>query len=74
MPNISDKIFKTMERATRSAFDRVGQVSGSESDPDLSLYQSLVPQDFAKLMEDYGENEVLDYIKTMEGRRVMKNG
>lgn len=68
--------FNKMEKATRSAFDRVGNVVGTEPDPDLSFYKSLAPQDFTNLMKEYGENDVVRYIKDMESKMIMggKNG
>jgi hypothetical protein len=67
----STDLFSKMQKATQSAFDRVGNVTNTENDPDLSLYQSLAPQDFTKLMERYGEDDVLRYIKTMESRKLL---
>lgn len=72
----SNDLFSKVEKATRTAFDRVGTVTGTENDPDLSLYQTLAPNDFTELMKEYGEENILSYIKTMESRRAMggKNG
>lgn len=66
----SGDLFSKMQKAAQSAFDRVGNVTGTENDPDLSIYQTLAPQDFTKLMQQFGEEEILRYIKTMESRRL----
>jgi hypothetical protein len=72
----SGDMFDKMTNATRSAFDRAGSVTGGENDPDLSLYQSLAPQDFTALMKEYGEEDILRYIRTMESKKlgVKQNG
>ena len=63
--------FNKMEKATRAAFDRAGSVTGAEPDPDLNLYKSLAPQDFTNLMKEYGENDVVRYIREMESKMMM---
>jgi hypothetical protein len=67
----SADLFDKLNTATRSAFDRVGNVTGGENDPDLSIYSTLAPQDFTNLMKEYGEEDVLNYIRTMESKKVM---
>lgn len=45
-----------------------------EVDEDIKIYDRLQPSDFPKLIEKYGEEPVLSYIKTMEARKMrMKN-
>lgn len=71
MGSASYEYFNKMEKATRSAFDRVGKVVGAEPDPDLSFYKSLVPQDFTNLMKEYGEEDVIRYIREMESKNIL---
>lgn len=66
--------FAMVQRATKKAFQRVGAVSGMETDPDLKLYSTLKPEHFTKLMEVYGEEPIIDYIKEMESNRIMRKG
>jgi hypothetical protein len=63
-------IFTIMNNATQKAFARVGKVTHQETDPDLRLYNELKPQDFTELMKDYGEDNVIEYIKAMEFKRL----
>ena len=66
--------FSMVQRATKKAFQQVGRVAGVETDPDLKLYSTLKPEHFTKLIEVYGEQPIIDYIKEMESTRIMKNG
>jgi hypothetical protein len=58
----------SLRGAASSALDRVKTVSGQETDPDLMLYQQLKPGDFPKLIDKYGQDNVMQYIKTMEAK------
>jgi hypothetical protein len=44
-----------------------------KTDDMIDQYMKLKPSDFKTLMEKYGEEPVIGYIKTMEARR-MKTG
>lgn len=70
----SGQLFDIMQRATSRAFDRAEQVASIESDPDLRLYNTLTQQDFSALVGTYGESNVVDYIKAMESKRLMRGG
>ena len=65
--------FAMVQRATKKAFQRVGSVMNVEPDPDLKMYSSLKPEHFQELMNVYGEGPIVDYIKAMEGKRIMGN-
>ena len=67
------KATDVMRSATKKAFDQATQVLGKPVDPELIIYQKLNADAFVELMKRYGETDVLDYIRTMEARR-MKNG
>jgi hypothetical protein len=66
--------FSMVQRATKKAFQKMGQVSQVEADPDLRLYQTLKPEDFTKLVEVYGEDDIVNYIRDMESQRLIKKG
>jgi hypothetical protein len=72
MASNSYDYFNKMEKATRAAFDRVGNITGGENDADLNLYKSFTPPDFTKLMQEYGENDVVRYIKEMESKMILR--
>jgi hypothetical protein len=66
--------FSMVQRATKKAFQQVGQVAQVESDPDLKLYSTLKPEHFQELMRVYGEGPIIDYIKEMESKKIMRGG
>lgn len=66
--------FAMVQRATKKAFQRVGKVAGVEADPDLKLYSTLKPEHFSRLIEVYGEQPIIDYIREMESTKIMKKG
>jgi hypothetical protein len=68
---LKNDMMARMQAATKKAFERVGRAGNVESDPDLALYGTLKPQHFTELMKTYGEQPIIDYIRDMEGRRIM---
>jgi len=66
--------FGMVQRATKKAFERVGSVANIEPDPDVRLYSTLKPEHFQALMGVYGEGPIIDYIRQMEGQKIMKRG
>lgn len=64
-------VLNRLNRSVTAAFDRVSRTFGEPVDPDVRMYQSLHPEDVAKLAEIYGQDNVLDYIRKMEGKRLM---
>ncbi len=60
-----------MKGATQKAFAKVASVNKQQTDPDLQLYSRLKPENFVSLMKDYGEENVISYIKAMEAKRIM---
>lgn len=63
--------FEIAQRAVSKAFERIGKVSGGETDPDMRLYSTLKPEHFTELMKVYGEGAIIDYIKDMESTKIM---
>lgn len=64
--------FGMVRRATKKAFQQVGKVANIEPDPDIRLYATLKPEHFQELMKVYGEGPIIDYIKDMEGQKIMR--
>ncbi len=56
--------------ATQRAFQIVHRNMATPSDPDLEIYQSLKPEDFASIMQRFGVDNTLHYIRTMEAKRL----
>jgi hypothetical protein len=63
--------FGKMKNAARQAFDRVSRASNLETDSDLRLYNTLKPDDFQRIVQQYGANETVQYIQKMEAKRLM---
>jgi len=63
-------VFNKLQAGAKKAFDRVNKVSGTETDSELMLYNQLKPQHFTELMKDYGEENILGYIREMEAKRL----
>lgn len=58
-----------ISKATRSAFDRVGQATiSSKVNPEVDLitYMKLKPEHFASLVSEFGMSAVEPYIREME--------
>lgn len=56
--------------AVGKAFEGVHKVVNKTADPMVQRYESLSPDVFTELVRDYGEDEVVNYIRAMEIRRV----
>ncbi len=63
-------VFDIMHSATQKAFARMDKATGRESDPALRIYNQLRPEHFTELMKKFGEPEVIQYIQTMESKRM----
>jgi hypothetical protein len=57
-----------LKNAAREGLKRVASSSGHTMDQDLLLYKQLKPSDFPKIIEKYGVEGTLDYIKAMEAK------
>lgn len=64
-------IINRMKRNITTAFDNAARRFGEPTDPDLQLYQSFEPEDLNKIAREFGERDVFDYIRRMEGRKLM---
>jgi len=63
-------MFNRINKAAPSAIQNVSKAVGGELDKDLALYRSLNENDFAKLSQMYGQENVIEYIETMERKRI----
>jgi hypothetical protein len=67
-------------QASKDAFtkgmDMMSKTLGIGTDPALSFYQQLQPQDFTTIQNKWGKPGVINYIKSMESKRMSggKNG
>jgi hypothetical protein len=57
---------------TSKALKRSMKRSGIETDPALLLYNKLTKDDLSDLANLYGEDDVMDYVKTMESKRLFR--
>lgn len=64
--------FDKMSNAARTVFDRVAKSANREVDPDLMIYEELKPEDFDEIMKTYGVENTVDYVKSMEYKRLTK--
>ncbi len=58
-----------LRAAASQGFDQLTSL-GKTQDDDLELYSTLKQEDFSKLVQKYGNDDVIKYIKTMEARRL----
>jgi len=65
----------SMPNVMNTAMSKWGKVMSGSVDTDLALYNSLSTDDMTAIMREYGVDDTLTYIKTMEGKRMGgKNG
>jgi len=57
---------------TNQALKRSMDRTGIETDPALILYNKLTKEDLSDLSNIYGSEDVLDYVKTMESKRLFR--
>lgn len=67
-----DRLSGMMEQAVGSALKSVRESVGDETDPDLNVYERLSDEDFEWMVKEYGRDEVMRYIETMENKRLMR--
>ena len=66
-------MFDKLTKASGKAFDRMDKVRGDTSDPDVKLYNTLNESDFISISNQYGAEETLAYIDTMERKRLRRS-
>lgn len=57
----------------RRAFTTHNRVFGREQDPDMKRYMDMDLDRFNKVVEKYGLDNALRYMKTMEYKRMMRD-
>jgi len=66
--NAFEASMETANKGTKGAVDHVKKMFGIPEDESVRLYQRLKPEDFPKLIEKFGEDATLEYIRRMETR------
>ena len=61
-----------VRKAVGLALNRTSNVTGGESDPHLRIYNGLKDEHFNALVNHYGADNVIRYIKHMEALRLQK--
>lgn len=59
-----------LAQASGEALRSIRKNSGLTNDTDLMLYESFQPRDFEQMSRDFGNDQVLSYIREMELRRL----
>lgn len=59
-----------IRKATSSAFSNVHRRMYGDKDDDLRIYDSLTPRDFFDMTQEFGEDNVVEYIREMEVKRI----
>jgi len=59
-----------LRAAASQGFDQLTSLNKKNVDEDLELYGTLTEKDFSNLVRQYGNDDVMKYIKTMEARRL----
>ena len=57
---------------TQKAFKRSMDRAGIETDPAILLYNKLTKDDLSDLADLYGTDDVMDYVRTMESKRLFR--
>jgi hypothetical protein len=65
---VFDLSVKTAVSGVKQATSKVQNVFGETEDPSIKVYQRLTPTDFNALVAEFGPEETLEYIRTMEIR------
>jgi hypothetical protein len=68
--NIHNAMVQSKEAVKDAMKTHIG-LSGRSTDPHLEIYNTLKPEHFDKLVETYGADNVLEYIKKMEAKRLL---
>ena len=71
MSKMLDSVNDLKKAFTRGAQD-VKQAVGIEDDPDVALYNRMTPEHLKKMREQYGLDNVVEYIQDMEYRKATK--
>jgi hypothetical protein len=71
MSKMLDSVNDLKQAFTRGAQD-VKRAVGIEDDPDVALYNRMTPEHLKKMREQYGLDNVVEYIQDMEYRKATK--
>lgn len=67
-------VINRIEKGVHQAFMRVNRLFNESGNRDLSIYENLDIRDLQALADIYGQEQVLDYIRTMETKRMLGEG
>ena len=59
--------------AAGKAMENVRTVTGGSNDNELSIYNRLSSDEFKLIGEKYGQDGLIQYIKTMEAKKMRNN-
>lgn len=57
---------------TQKSLERSMKRAGIETDPAILLYNKLTKDDLSDLADIYGKDDVMDYVRTMESKRLFR--
>lgn len=66
-------MFDRINKIIPAAFDSVTRAARPNADADVDLYDSLDESDFVAIASKYGGDEMVNYVESME-RRKLKRG
>jgi hypothetical protein len=69
MKTLSDA-FTQLRVASKAALNSTAEISGQPNDPDLMLYNQLTPDTLNELSSTYGVDQMMEYVRTMEARKM----
>ena len=68
---VTSALNKTIDIAQKS-LQRSMDRAGIETDPAILLYNKLTKDDLSDLADLYGKDDVMDYVRTMESKRLFR--
>lgn len=73
MPDMNAAIGR-LRGAAKTALTRSRKVAGGQMDEDLMIFERLKPEQLKGLEQVYGQEAVIQYVKTMAAKKVKQNG
>lgn len=67
-------VFDRMGQAAQTAAGNYGRLLGQSPNRDVAFYETLTPDDFDRMGKQHGSEAVIEYITTMEARRLRREG
>lgn len=70
MPSSDSGMLTRTRTASKGAIQNIYKRKHGNEDKHIQIYDSLTSQDFGDMIKEFGAENVMDYIQTMEGRRL----